>query len=129
MHLKNDTGESFREAIYLDFNANQQRIIPAMRPGDEIDLTNLPTKAIWNKEIGSVAFRGRRIPLDKDEKPDRPFSIAELPYIGFDRGLTTAQPNRFFGGLCAQPRTGAKLDVPWTKYSAWNLVWVSLDEP
>lgn len=48
--LKNETGVAFREAMLFDFSANKQYVLPAMAPGQEIDLAEMKFADIWTPQ-------------------------------------------------------------------------------
>jgi hypothetical protein len=126
MHLKNDTGQSFREAIYLDYEANRKYVIPTIVPGQEIDLTRTRTEYITIPEAErkklAEAYSQRPSELhDRAEIP--PFSVAELAYSGERNGLL-----QVFIGWADAPTLNARLDVPFVQRPHGALVIVALGQ-
>lgn len=123
--LKNDTGQRFREGIYLDFKANKKYVISSMAPGEEIDLTGMPAEVIWIKD----KEESRREQLENvrfaRQPKNGPFSVAELPYSGFQFGPA----RRVFVGLSDERALGAKLQGVEFNQRSFALTVVSLDEP
>jgi hypothetical protein len=129
MHLKNDTGQDFREAIYLDFAANQQFLIPHVSAGEEIDLTGIRPSAITYSEEEK-----KKLPKEVRQMMEwnlqyatgqsrRPFSVAEIAYAGipFSR-------DRNFVGWIDDPAPNAKLDMLFVSRRRGALVMVALDK-
>ncbi len=48
--LRNDTGQRFEEAVYLDYNTNTLYALPALAPGAEISLDTITPKPIYTKD-------------------------------------------------------------------------------
>jgi hypothetical protein len=102
--LKNETGVAFREAMLFDFSANKQYLLPAIAPGEEIDLARMKIADIWTRE--HVPNNHFGIPFDftrTDIIP--PFSVAEVPYSG----LQLLNRGQMFAGLSDTPVPGADL--------------------
>lgn len=125
MRLRNDTGQTFRQALYLDLRSNQQRTLPVIGPGEEIDLGAMGSKAIWQNDRSQIDVAGMQGLHIQRPGPKDPLNIADLPYSGFPFG----NAGQVFVGLGSQPVASAKLDIPGTKASALDLFVVSLDQP
>lgn len=103
--LRNDTGISFREAVYLDYPENRRYFIPHLAAGDEIDLTTLNSTEIWKEEQSSgtivrIENRGIYSPVKKGS-----FEIVDFPYSGFQ-----IEPrSHIFAGLSDGPVPEAQL--------------------
>jgi hypothetical protein len=121
--LKNETGEAFRGAMLFDFSANKQYLLPAIAPGQEIDLAEMKFADIWTHE---------RKPNNQFEtffdfpRTDTipPFSVAEVPYSGFQ--IPNSGPT--FAGLSDEPVPEADLQPAAVHRSATALTLVYLGE-
>ena len=122
--LRNDTGQIFREAIYLDFPKNEELIVHGLAPGKELDLANLTPKEIYgDKKKGTVG----RIQLNQMPQQPRkgPLSVEEVPYLGINLG-----PGRqVFVGLRDVPESNVKLSVAENMRQSISLTIVCLDRP
>jgi hypothetical protein len=102
--LKNETGVAFREAMLFDFSANRQYLLPAMAPAQEIDLAEVKFADIWTPERQPNNYFARPYYFaGSDTIP--PFSIAEVPYEGFQ----ILDSGQMFAGLSDTPVPGADL--------------------
>ncbi len=122
--LRNDTGISFREAIYLDYPENKQYLIPHLTPGKEADVSSLDWKQIWAKELTPNGFV-----LHPNSDPHRAagkaaFSIEDFAYAGFEVG----QGRHVFAGLSDEPLPAAQLQIPATARAKFALTIVDMDE-
>ena len=54
-HLKNETGQYFKQALYFDSSSNKRYAIPKMGAGEEIDLRDCVTEPI---DAGTTETRG-----------------------------------------------------------------------
>jgi len=65
LHLKNETGQLFREAMYLDFPENKKYLIFELSPGQEVDLTAVPPAPIYvriRREAGEFTVESNEEP-------------------------------------------------------------------
>jgi hypothetical protein len=126
MHLKNDTGQDFREAIFLDYKDNRKYLIPHIAPGEEINLNkvrvdfiNLPEEE--KKRLAAESPQGYvsiQLPL-----PEKSFHVEEM-MISRD-GFYSSQ---VFIGWADAPMSNAKLDVPFVQRPHGALFIVSFDQ-
>ena len=121
--LKNETGVVFREAMLFDFSANKQYILPAMAPGQEIDLAEMKFADIWTPQREPNAqfplpFNFTRI------DSNTPFSVAEVPYGGFQ----ILNAGQLFAGLANEPVPGAELRPAAVQRSTTALTLVYLGD-
>jgi hypothetical protein len=123
--IKNETGQSFRQAIYLDFKANKRYTIPALAPGEEVDLAAITPKEIWQKEKEKPKSEALEDALTARQPKREPFSVEELPYSGFQFG----PGGRVFVGLSDMPAASANLDVAAASRQSLTLIVVSMDQP
>jgi hypothetical protein len=122
--LRNDTGISFREAVYLDYPQNRRYLIPHMAAGDEIDLTPLGSTQIWkNQEVaGGIARIENRDMYSPPQKGS--FAIVDFPYAGFQTGSAS----HIFAGLSDAPLPAVQLQIPATLRAKVALAIVNVDE-
>ncbi len=126
MHLKNDTGQSLSEAIFLDYKANLSYSIPRVAPGEEIDLNKTRAEYIVlpeeeRKKLAAENPRG--ITYFSQSPAGGPFSVAEMTT---SRGGSAA--SQMFVGWADAPMSNAKLDVPFVQRPHGALVIVSFDQ-
>jgi hypothetical protein len=119
--LKNETGVAFREAMLFDFSANKQYVLPAMEPGQEIDLAEMKFADIWTREHVPNNRFGISFDFDRTDM-NPPFSVAEVPYSGFQ----TSNRGQMFAGLSDAPVPGADLEPAAVHRSATALTLVYL---
>lgn len=126
MHLKNDTGQSFSEAIFLDYKANLSYSIPHVAPGEEINLNSIHAEYIIPPEEERkrlAAENPQGLTALSPPLAERPFSVGEMTG---SRGGSTA-PQMFIGWADA-PMSNAKLDVPFVQRPHGALVIVLFDQ-
>src|ERR1700733_614206 len=126
MHLKNDTGQSFSEAIFLDYKANRSYSIPRVAPGEEIDLNKTRAEYIVLPEEERkrlAAENPQGFTAFSPPLAERPFSVAEMTA---SRGGSTA--SQMFVGRADAPMSNAKLDVPFVQRPHGALVIVLFDQ-
>jgi hypothetical protein len=119
-HLRNDTGQTFREAIYIDEHANRQTLLPRIAPGEEIDVASLHSEPIWKATVGAVQVRYPHAALPSEA----PFSVAEVPYLGLP--FRRAQ---VFVGLADSRMAAASWITPGSDRRAVSLTVVELGAP
>jgi hypothetical protein len=115
--LRNDTGQRFDEAIYLDFPTRKVYALPPLSPGAEVQLDSITPTRIGADEDDR---RLRRL-QDRDIEP----SLEDLVLSG-QLGLTN--PQRMFVGLSDGPALPVELSVPHQE-RAHALVIVSMEQP
>lgn len=124
-HLKNATGQPFREALYLDFEGNKMYEIPSLGDGEQVDLNTLEPSPIWSREHpvrGEYTVGMYTRPADASQKP---WHLKNLPYSGFDFN----RARRVFVGLSDAPVP--PVTIPGTSYVQHNfaLTVVAMDQP
>jgi hypothetical protein len=124
--LKNDTGVSFREAMYFDFSANKQYVLTQVAAGQEIDLAGINSSAIYSAQRSAqypdVGF-GVVPSLRSAQHSAGSFSVAELPYLSYK-----FQSGQMFAGLSDEPIPDAALKPPAVPRTALALTLVSVGE-
>jgi hypothetical protein len=115
--LRNDTGQSFSEAIYLDYPANALYPLPALGPGDEVQLDTITPKPIRVKDGNPQAL----IPANFDSKQT-------LQEAALTVGLPLAGWGRAFAGLSDGPALPVELNVPHQR-GVHALIVVALEQP
>jgi hypothetical protein len=121
--LKNDTGVAFRQAMLFDFSANRQYLLPALVPGQEIDLVEMKFGDIWTPDRQpSREFLRPFYYANADN--NTPFSVAEVPYGGFQI-LNTGQ---MFAGVANDPVPAADLEPAAVRRSTTALTLVYLGD-
>ncbi|MFZ3216753.1 MAG: hypothetical protein WA192_11905 [Candidatus Acidiferrales bacterium] len=118
--LQNDTGVSFSEAMYFDFSANKEYALAHVAAGQEISLSAINAKEIYTSEYNAGLTNGIIVAnLGSDSRT--PFSVAELPYDGFQ--FKTGQ---MFAGLSNEPSPNLQLQPPAPRRNAIALTLVSV---
>lgn len=126
MRLKNETGQKFREAVYLDRKSNKEYVIGALRQGEEIDLAQMTSKPIGTKNAGKPSMASRQGGSWAEGEADlTPFSKEELSHWN----SLSAEVNRVFIGANDAPITSAKLSVPNSARQTITVTIVNLDQP
>jgi hypothetical protein len=115
--LRNDTGQRFSEAVYLDSPANALYLLPAMAPGDEIQLATITPKAIRTKD-GQLAVTDTNVDYSKQT----------LQELALHSALPFALEGRIFAGLSNGPALPVALNIPHQE-SVHTLVVVALEQP
>jgi hypothetical protein len=121
--LKNETGVAFREAMLFNFSANKQYVLPAMAPGQEVDLAEMKFADIWTPQRDpNVQFS---LPFNFPRTDNAtPFSVAEVPYAGFQ----IMNSGQMFAGLADEPVPSAELRPAGVQRSATALTLVYLGD-
>ena len=125
MHLKNETGQKFKQAIYLDRRSNKQYMIGALGQGQEIDLAQMTPKTIWTKNTGISSMAPEEGNWMGNGVERAPFAIEEMSHANF----LPAEVNRIFIGENDAPMTTAKLSASYTARQTIALTLVNLDQP
>jgi hypothetical protein len=127
MRLKNDTGQNFREAIYMDFKANQKYLIPHLASGEEVNLNSITPTIIYepkettdnkvNIDVGNLAryMSSERLP----------FSVSQLPY----ERLQYMKDGHVFAGWAEGQPLNASLDTSVAPHAGRALIIVSMQIP
>ncbi len=115
--LRNDTGQRFGEVVYLDNPANALYVLPAMAPGEEIQLDAITPKPIRTKDR-QLAATDANFEYSKQ-------TLQELALRG---ALPFAWKGRIFVGLSDGPALPVELNIPHQE-SVHSLVVVALEQP
>ena len=116
--LRNDTGQRFDEAVYLDYNTNALYALPALALGGEIQLDTITPEPIYTKDgtLQAGALPNR----DSSKQPLQELAIAvAFPFV---RG------GRVFVGLSDGPALPVELNVSHQS-SVHSLIVVALEQP
>jgi hypothetical protein len=122
--LRNNSGISFREAIYVDFAENRQYLIPHVGPGEEIDLAALPSDLIWARKDPGIGFGVLPSPAFVVGAGRMPFSIDQFSYSGFQ----IESGSHIFAGLSDEPLPSTQLKIPVLPRAKVVLTIVDMDE-
>lgn len=129
LRIKNETGQQFRQAIYLDFVENKKYVISGLAPGQEIDLNALSSTPIWIKvrgTSGQYTFEANRpYPSNSPLMQDGVLNLANLPYTAFSFGNV----GHVFVGASDGPVPAA--DIPDVRFvqNHFALTIVGMDQP
>jgi len=119
MHLRNETGQSFKQAVYLDYKQNRKYLISGVAAGQEIDLASINSEPIWEEKGGQVQMEDVQLAIE----PGRSFSLSGLPYLG------VGPARQIFAAVNEGPVLAASLPGLATTRRNLALTLVSLDEP
>jgi hypothetical protein len=100
--LRNDTGQRFEDAVYLDYPANALYALPALGPGEEIQLDTITPMPIYTKN----GIRQASVTSILDS------SKQTLQEAALTAGLPFASWGRVFAGLSDGPALPVELNVP-----------------
>ena len=129
LQIKNETGQQFRDGIYLDFRQNKKYLIPGLVPGQAVDLNNVPSTSIWvSPKRNAADDLEQTIVLLKPSLPlmqNGVLNLANLPYSGFQ----LEGSGRVFVGLSNGPAPEA--DIPGIRFieNRYVLTVVAMDQP
>jgi hypothetical protein len=115
--LRNDTGQSFGEAIYLDYSANALYALPRLAPGEEIQLDTVTAQQISANDQPSRSWS----PLP-DFDPTKS-TLQQLARAGL---LPLAPEGKIFAGFSDGPALPVELNLPHQQ-SIHSLIVVSLE--
>lgn len=115
--LRNDTDQHFVEAVYLDYGGNALYALPALAPGDEIQLDTIIPKPIHIKEERQV---WNPATLDQSKGTLEEFALA-----GF---LPSTSDGRVFAGFSDGPALPVELNISHQE-SPHSLIIVALEQP
>jgi hypothetical protein len=121
--LKNETGVSFREAVYFDFTENKQYELSQVAAGQEIDLARLTPSEIWIRKKSPNNAYEESLRFDNTGR-NRTFSILELP----NWSSQIPKVGRVFGGLSDDPVPDAELQPAGVHHAAKALTIVYLGD-
>ena len=116
--LRNDTGQRFEDAVYLDYPANALYALPALGPGEEIQLDTITPKRIRPEN-------GNQQPVILPSYDPRQQTLQDavitvgLPLVGWGRA---------FAGLSDGPALPVDLNVTHQR-SVHALIVVALEQP
>jgi len=112
--LRNDTGQQFGEAVYLDYAANALYALPALAPGAEIQLDEITPRPIRTPQAWI--------------RPDLDYSKQTLPELALSGAVPLAGVGRVFTGLSDGPALPVELSVTHQR-NVHSLVMVALEQP
>jgi hypothetical protein len=115
--LRNDTGQRFDEAVYLDYDANAMYALPALRPGEEIQLDAVTPKQIYTKDGTTQTWITPNPDSGKQTLRDLVATIG-LP----------ARGGRMFAGISDGPTLPVELSVSHES-SVHSLMIVAVEQP
>jgi hypothetical protein len=107
MHLRNNSGQLFREAVYLDIENNLKYFVPGLAPGQEVDLRSIPSEPIW-RDVTVTTGRNQLTTRQSAADPpvsQRPFSLKRVPC----EDLRFGNSNHFVVALSDAPVPDASL--------------------
>jgi hypothetical protein len=113
--LRNDTGRQFDEAVYLDYTSNALYALPALAPGEEIQLDTITPRPIRTEDAKQV-WTG-----------DLDYRKQTLPELALRGTLPLFQGGRVFAGISDGPALPVELNVPHQQ-SVHSLVIVALEQ-
>jgi hypothetical protein len=116
--LRNDTGQRFDEAVYLDYPANALYSLPALASGEEIQLDTITPAHIYAKD-------GTLLPLAPSNPDSSQQTLRETALTG---GLPFAPAGRLFAGLSDGPALPVELNVTHQE-NIHSLILVVLEQP
>ena len=125
MHLRNDTGLKFCEALYFDIKANLFYPIHGMEPNQEVDLAAIVPKQPrrGNKPLPALELLNGTIP---GRQPLRQALTTEESQL---YGMGVGQGNHVFVGEVESPVINARLDAAPATQQNFAVVTVALDQP
>jgi hypothetical protein len=116
--LRNDTGQRFSEAVYLDHTSNALYALPALVPDEEIQLDAITPRQIRTQNQAVQALVGTNLDYSK-------LTLQELALTG---ALGFAGPGRVFAGFSDGPALPVELNLPHQN-SVHSLIVVSVEQP
>jgi hypothetical protein len=116
--LRNDTGQRFDEAVYLDYNSNALYALPALATGGEIQLDTITPKPIYTKDGTLQAWA----------PPNRDSSKQTLQELAITVAFPFGNGGRVFAGLSDGPALPVELNVSHQS-SVHSLIVVALEQP
>lgn len=125
MRLKNDTGQRFGEAVYLDFDANQEYSISGMAPGQEVDLSRITPKTISSVRKGPMPISPMAPGVWLGGPSNLPFNLQSL----YPQGMGFSLRRRIFAGIIEPAEPKGRLSADGTTQRSVALAIVTLDQP
>ncbi|HYA94919.1 MAG TPA: DUF4350 domain-containing protein [Terriglobales bacterium] len=119
--LRNDTGQRFSEAVYLDYPSNTLYLLPALAPGDEIQLDALTPKPIATKDQKPQPWVPPGLDSGKESLEERTLRHT-LPFA------LDVTAGRLFVGFTDGPALPVELNISHQQ-SAHALIVVALGQP
>ncbi len=116
--LRNDTGQQFEEAVYLDYMSNALYALPKLAPGEEIQLDAIKSKPIFTKGQNLPAWVGPGVDYNKQT----------LQELALTSDLPLAREGRIFMGFSDGPALPVELNVPHQR-NVHSLIVVVLEQP
>jgi hypothetical protein len=116
--LRNDTGQHFEDAVYLDYPANALYALPALGPGEEIQLDTITPKRIRAENRKQQPLILPSYEPTKQTLQDAALA-GSLPFAGW---------GRVFAGLSDGPAMPVELSVSHQR-SVHALIIVALEQP
>ncbi|MGO9864704.1 MAG: hypothetical protein ACLPLR_13920 [Terriglobales bacterium] len=116
--LRNDTGQQFGEAVYLDYTTNSLYVLPKVAPGEEIQLDAITPRRIFTKDQNSVAWGG----------PGTDDSKQMLQELALNGNLPLGREGQAFVGFSEGPALPVDLNVPHQR-NVHSLIVVVLEQP
>jgi hypothetical protein len=116
--LRNDTGQRFDEAVYLDYTQNALYALPALARGEEIQLDAITPKPIYTKNGNWQVLVTPNLDPHKQT----------LQEVALTAGLPLAGWGRVFAGLSDGPGLPVELNVSHQR-SVHSLIVVVLEQP
>jgi hypothetical protein len=114
--LRNDTGQSFSEAVYLDHASNALYQLPALAPGEEIRLDRITPKKIETKDDARQPWMG----IDYNKQT--------LQELGLRGAFSFVGEARVFVAFSDGPALPVELNTPHQQ-SVHTLIVVALEQP
>ncbi len=116
--LRNDTGQRFEDAVYLDYPANALYALPTLAPGEEIQLDTITPKRIRAENTNQQ-------PVILPSYDPSKQTLQEAALTG---GLPILGWGRVFAGLSDGPVLPVELSVTYQR-SEHALIVVALEQP
>jgi hypothetical protein len=116
--LRNDTGEHFDEAVYLDYRSNALYALPPLAPGEEVALDALPPKPIYAKDGTPQYWSPANADFGKHNLQEAAATVTQ-PFLR--AGLV-------FAGLSDGPALPVELSAPHQR-NVHSLIVVALEQP
>jgi hypothetical protein len=116
--LRNDTGQQFSEAVYLDYTLNSLYALPALAPGAEIQLDAITPRPIRTEDERLKVWTAT----------DADYRTQTLQELTLGSALPFAHQGRMFAGFGDGPALPVELNVPHQR-SVHSLVLVALEQP
>lgn len=119
--FKNDTGQSFTEALYVNYKENRKYALGAVAAGQEVDLGSMSFEPIFVKKEESQQYY-----VSMNKRAGRhSFSLSQVPYSGVNVGAA----RKIFAGVSDGPVLAADLQGLQAVRHNLALTLVSMDEP